>query len=131
MSEESLREIIGLAQKSKWNRVKKFIKFVIQKTMKKNAEYNLTALDVYINGKKQPKYNLLIKNRENIKNIDKINDFNHLSLYQSTQNSNNLIDVSQNNGTIVVLAKYLGPSLNDHQIFDFSVHLDVLEDPFF
>jgi hypothetical protein len=52
-------------------------------------------------------------------------------LYQSTQTSNNLIDISQSNGIIVVLAKYMGPSLNDHQIFDFSVHMDVLEDPFF
>ncbi|MFX1314621.1 MAG: hypothetical protein ACFE9T_02065 [Promethearchaeota archaeon] len=131
MSEESLREIIGLANKSKWNQVKKFIKFIVQKTMRENAEYKLTALDVSINGKNQPKYNLSIKNRENIKNIDKINDFNHLSLYQSTQTSNNLIDISQNNGTIVVLAKYMGPSLNDHHIFDFSVHMDALEDPFF
>ncbi len=131
MSEESLREIIGLVETSKWNQVKKFIKFVIQKTLKKNMEYRLTALDVSINGKKQPNYNSIIKNRENIKSIDKINDFNHLSLYQSTQSSNNLIDISQNNGTIVVLAKYMGPSLNDHQIFDFSVHMDVLEDPFF
>lgn len=131
MSEESLREIIGLVEKSKWNQVKKFIKFVIQKTLKKNAEYRLTALDVSINGKKQPKYNSIIKNRENIRSIDKINDFNHLSLYQSTQTSNNLIDISQNHGTIVVLAKYMGPSLNDYQIFDFSVHMDVLEDPFF
>ncbi len=131
MSEESLREIIGLVETSKWNQVKKFIKFVIQKTLKKNMEYRLTALDVSINGKKQPNYNSIIKNRENIKSIDRINDFNHLSLYQSTQTSNNLIDISQNNGTIVVLAKYMGPSLNDHQIFDFSVHMDVLEDPFF
>jgi len=131
MSEESLREIIGLVETSKWNQVKKFIKFVIQKTMKKNTEYRLTALDVSINGKKQPNYNSIIKNRENIKIIDKIDDFNHLSLYQSTQTSNNLIDISQNNGTIVVLAKYMGPSLSDHQIFDFSVHMDVLEDPFF
>ncbi len=131
MSEESLREIIGLVETSKWNQVKKFIKFVVQKTLKKNTEYRLTALDVSITGKKQPKYNLIIKNRENIKNIDKIDDFNHLSLYQSTHTSNNLIDISQNNGTIVILAKYMGPSLNDHQIFDFSVHMDVLEDPFF
>lgn len=131
MSEESLREIIGLVKKSKWNQVKKFIKFVIQKTLKKNAEYRVTALDVSINGKKQPKYNSIIKNREQIKSIAKISDFNHLSFYQSTRTSNNLIDISQNNGTIIVLAKYLGPSLNNHQIFDFSVHMDVLEEPFF
>ncbi|GAG93431.1 unnamed protein product, partial [marine sediment metagenome] len=31
----------------------------------------------------------------------------------------------------IVLAKYLGPSSNDHQIFDFSVNLDALDEPFF
>ncbi|NVM36132.1 MAG: hypothetical protein HWN81_11095, partial [Candidatus Lokiarchaeota archaeon] len=131
MSEESLRELIGLAKKSKWNQVKKYIKFIIQKTLKKEVGYNLTVLDVSINGKKQPKLTLVIKNKENVKEIDKITDFDHLSLYQASQNSNNLIEVSQNNGTLIVLAKYLGPSLNNHQIFDFSVHLDALDDPFF
>lgn len=131
MSEESLRELIGLARKSNWNHVKKGIKFIIQKTLKKGAGYNLTALDVSINGKKQPKLTIAIKNNEKVREIDKITDFNHLSLYQATQNSNNLIEVSQNNGTLIVLAKYLGPSLKNHELFDFSVHLDVLDDPFF
>jgi hypothetical protein len=51
MPEESLREIIGLAKKSKWIQIKKFIKFIIEKTLKKEAGYNLTTLDVSINGK--------------------------------------------------------------------------------
>lgn len=131
MAEEDLREVLGIAKKSKWNQIKKFIKFIIQNTLKKDAGYSLTALDVSVNGKKRPKYNLLIKNKGKINDIDKIIDFNHLSLYQATHNSNNLIDISQNNGTITVLAKYLGPSLNNHQIFDFSVHLDALTEPFF
>ncbi|UCD00810.1 MAG: hypothetical protein JSV23_07955 [Promethearchaeota archaeon] len=131
MSEELLREIIGLAEKSKWNRVKKFINFIIQKTLKKEAGYQLTALDASINGKKRPKYDIQIRNKENIKEIDKITDFNHLALYQATPSSNNFIDISQKNGTIIVLAKYLGPTFNNHQVFDFSVHLDALEEPFF
>ena len=131
MTEESLREIIGLVKKSKWSQIKKFIKFIIQKTLKKEAGYTLTALDVTINGKNQSKFSTFIKNKENIKEIDKISDFNHLSLYQATHSSNNLIDISQNNGTIIVLAKYFGPSQNNHQIFDFSVHLDALDEPFF
>ena len=131
MAEEDLREVLGIAKKSKWNQIKKFIKFIIQNTLKKDAGYSLTALDVSVNGKKRPKYNLLIKNKGKINDIDKIIDFNHLSLYQATHNSNNLIEISQNNGTITVLAKYLGPSLNNHQIFDFSVHLDALTEPFF
>ncbi|MBY8992044.1 MAG: hypothetical protein KGD58_14970 [Candidatus Lokiarchaeota archaeon] len=131
MAEEDLREILGIAKKSKWNQIKKFIKFIIQNTLKKDAGYSLTALDVSVNGKKTPKYNLLIKNKGEINDIDKILDFNHLSLYQATHNSNNLIEISQNNGTITVLAKYLGPSLNNYQIFDFSVHLNALTEPFF
>ncbi|MFX1553717.1 MAG: hypothetical protein ACFFBV_07295 [Promethearchaeota archaeon] len=131
MSEDILREVIGLAQKSKWNKIKRFIKFIIQKTLKKEVGYHLTALDVLINGKKRQKYEILIKNKEKIKDIDKITDFNHLSLYQATPTSNNLVDISQNNGTFVVLAKYLGPCVNNHQIFDFSVHLDAIDEPFF
>jgi hypothetical protein len=44
---------------------------------------------------------------------------------------NNHISISKNNGTIIVLAKYFGPNLSDHQIFDFSVNLDALDEPFF
>lgn len=131
MSEEILREVIGLAQKSKWNQVKRFIKFIIQKTLKKEAGYHVTALDVLINGKKRSKYDVIIKNKEKVKDIDKIIDFNHLTLYQATPTSNNFVDISQNNGTLVVLAKYLGPSIKNHQIFDFSVHLDAIDEPFF
>ncbi|MCK4381816.1 MAG: hypothetical protein KAW66_00850 [Candidatus Lokiarchaeota archaeon] len=131
MPEESLREIIGLAKKSRWIQIKKFIKFIIEKTLKNEAGYNLTALDVSINGKNKSKYSSLIKNKENIKEIDKISDFSHLSLYQTTQSSNNLIDLSKINGTIIVLAKYLGPLVEDHQVFDFSIHLDTIDEPFF
>jgi len=131
MPEDSLREIIGLAKKSKWIQIKKFVKLIIEKTLKKEAGYNLTALDVSINGKNKSKYSTLIKNKENIKEIDKISDFSHLSLYQTTQSSNNLIDLSKINGTIIVLAKYLGPLVENHQVFDFSVHLDTIDEPFF
>ncbi|MFX1595875.1 MAG: hypothetical protein ACFFBK_07400, partial [Promethearchaeota archaeon] len=131
MSEEILREVIGLAKKAKWIQIKKFIKYIVQKTLKKEKGYNLTALDVSINGKKKPKVEVLINNKEKIKEIDKISDFNHLALFQATQNSNNVIEVSQNNGTLVILAKYLGPGLNNHQIFDFSVHLNAFDEPFF
>lgn len=131
MSEETLREIIAIAKKSKWNQIKKFVKFIISKTLKKDAGYSLTVFDVSINGKKRPKYDQIINNKEKINELDKITDFNHLSLYQATRIANNHINLSQNNGTIIFLAKYLGPSLNDNQIFDFSVNLDALDEPFF
>ena len=130
-SEVSLREIIGIAKKSKWNQIKKFIKFIIKNTLKKDAGYTLTALDVSLNGKKELKYNQIIKFKKEIKEIDKIKDFTHLSLYQATPSANNHISISQNNGTIIVMAKYLGPCLNNHQAFDFSVNLDALDEPFF
>ncbi|MFX0024511.1 MAG: hypothetical protein ACFE9S_19510 [Candidatus Hermodarchaeota archaeon] len=131
MSEESLREIIGIAKKSKWNQIRKFVKFIIRSTLKRSANYSLTALDVSLNGKKELKYDRVIKNKEQIKEIDKIVDFNHLSLYQATPTANNHINLSQNNGTIIVLAKYWGPSFNQLQTFDFSVNLDAIDDPFF
>ncbi|MFW9873317.1 MAG: hypothetical protein ACFFG0_09460 [Candidatus Thorarchaeota archaeon] len=131
MSEESLIEIIGIAKKPKWNQIKEFIKFVVRKTLKKDAGYSLTAFDVSINGKKKPKYGQIINNKEKIKEIDKIKDFNHFSLYQTTSTVNNHINISQNNGILIFLAKYLGPHLDDHQIFDFSINLDAIDDPFF
>ncbi|MBA7690923.1 hypothetical protein ES703_99459 [subsurface metagenome] len=131
MSEESLREIIGIAKKSKWNQIKKFITFIIKNTLKKDAGYSLTALDVSLNGKKELKYDQIIRSKEEIKEIDKIKDFNYISLYQATPSANNHIYISQNNGTIIVLAKYLGPCLNNHQVFDFSVNLDAINEPFF
>ncbi len=131
MSEESLREIIGIARKTKWNQIKKFIKFIVRNTLKRDAKYSLTALDVSVNGKKKLKYDQIIKNKEEIKTIDKIVDFDHLSLYQATPTANNHINLSQNNGTIIVLAKYWGSSFNELQAFDFSVNLDAIDDPFF
>ncbi len=131
MSEESLREIIGIARKTKWNQIKKFIKFIVRNTLKRDAKYSLTALDVSVNGKKKLKYDQIIKNKEEIKTIDKIVDFDHLSLYQATPTANNHINLSQNNGTIIVLAKYWGPGFNELQAFDFSVNLDALDHPFF
>ncbi len=131
MAEESLREIIGIAKKSKWNQIRTFLKFIIRNTLKRNANYTLIALDVSLNGKKQIRYDKIIKNKEEIKDIDKIVDFNQLSLYQATPTANNHINLSQNNGTIIVLAKYWGPGFNKLQTFDFSVNLDMLDHPFF
>ncbi len=131
MSEETLREIIGITKKSKWNQIKKFIKFIISNTLKKDAEYRLIALDALFNGKKKSKHDQIIKNKQDINEINKIKDFTHLSIYQATTSANNHIDISQNNGTIIVIAKYLGPGLVDHQAFDFSVNLDALNEPFF
>lgn len=131
MSEESLREIIGIAKNSKWSQIRKFIKFIVRNTLKRNAGYNLTALDVLVNGKKELKYDQIIKKKEEVSEIDKIKDFNHLSLYQRTQTVNNHINVSKSDGTIIVLAKIFGPDPSNHQFFDFSVNLDALEDPFF
>jgi hypothetical protein len=131
MSEEILREIIGLTKRSNWNKLKNCIKFIVQKTYKKKAKYKLTVFNGSIKGKKKSDYNTTIENEGNIKTIDTINDFKYFSLYQSTPFSNNLIEVSQNNGTLVFLAKYMGPSLDNYQVFDFAIHLDALNPPFF
>ncbi len=130
-SEVSFREIVGIAKKSKWNQIKKFIKFIVRTTLKKDAEYRLTALDVSLHGKEELKYDQVIKIKGEIKEIDKIKDFSHLSLYQVTPSTNNRINISQNKGTFIVIAKYWGPHLNDHKVFDFSVNLDALDEPFF
>ena len=72
MSEIITREIIGLAQKSKWKKIKEFIKALVKNTLKKNAGYSLVALDVYINNTKKKEFSDLIHSHKDLDKIDEM-----------------------------------------------------------
>lgn len=131
MSEIVTREIIGLAQKSKWNKIKEFIKALVKNTLKKNAGYTLVALDVDINKTKKQEFSDLIHSYKDLDKIDEINSFSNLSLYQYTDTSTDHISISQQNGIIILIAKYMGAAANHYEYFDFMVHMDPIRDPFF
>jgi hypothetical protein len=131
MSEIITREIIGLARKSEWNKVKEYIKELIKKTLKKNAGYTLIAIDAYINNKEESELSFLIEKNSDLKNINQIKNFSNLSIYQYTKTSIDHISISQKNGVIFLIAKYMGPEINHHGYFDFAVHIDPINDPFF
>ena len=131
MSDVITREIVGLTKISKWNKVKGFIKTVINKTLIKNAGYRLIALDAYINNNKKSELNFIIEKKEDLNRLNEISSFSNLSLYQRTKFSSNHINISQNNGIIVLIAKYMGSEVNNHQCFDFAVYIDPIHEPFF
>lgn len=131
MTEIVTREILGIVQKSKWKSLKQLIKDLIHKTLNPDTGYILIALDVSIKNKKHPEFDYHIKNKEDIKKLNLINDFSQLSLYQYTDTTSNHVDLTQQDNIIIMIAKYLGPHLNHQKYFDFSVHLDALNPPYF
>jgi hypothetical protein len=131
MTEEILREIIGLAPKSKWNKVKQFIVEIVKKTLKNSEGYTLVALDAQIKDKQEPELSLSITTTDELKNINQIKSFSNLSLYQYTQDFSNHINLTQSNGTIVLIAKFMGPEINHNDYFDFAIYIDPIEEPHF
>lgn len=125
------REIIGIAHKSKWKEIKEFIKALVKITLNKEAGYALVVLDGTIQKKRKKEFSYLIQSNNQIKKIDEISSFGTLSLYQYTETSNDHINISQQNGVIILITKYMGPAINHHEYFDFAVHLDPIHDPFF
>ena len=131
MSEIVTREIIGLAQKSKWHKILEVIKTLVKNTLDKKAGYVVVALDAIINKKKREEFSYIIQSVNDLKNLDEIDSFSMLSLYQYTDTSSDHINVSQQDGIIILIAKYMGPAIKHHEYFDFMVHMDPIQDPYF
>ena len=131
MSEIVTREIIGLAQQSKWHNILEVIKTLVKNTLNKKAGYILVALDALINKRKRQEFSFLIQSVNDLKKLDEISSFSMLSLYQYTDTSSDHINISQQDGIIILIAKYMGPAIDHHEYFDFMVHMDPIHDPFF
>ncbi len=131
MSEIVTREIIGLAQKSKWHKILEVIKTLVKNTLNNKAGYILVALDALINKRKRQELSFLIQSVNDLKKLDEIESFSMLSLYQYTDTSSDHINISQQDGIIILIAKYMGPAIEHHEYFDFMVHMDPIYDPYF
>ncbi|TFG29002.1 MAG: hypothetical protein EU532_04060 [Promethearchaeota archaeon] len=131
MSEIVTREIIGLAQKSKWQKILEVTKTLVKKTLKNRAGYTVVALDAIINNKKREEFSDLIQSVDDLNKLDGISSFSMLSLYQFTDTSSDHINISHQDGIIILIAKYMGPAIEHHEYFDFMVHMDPLQDPYF
>ncbi len=131
MSEELTREIIGIAQESCWSEIVQFIKRLIATTLINGSEYTLIVINSIINNKSTKEFSRIIKNVKETKILNEINSFENLALYQYTENTSTHVSVSHLNGAVFIIAKYFGPYINHHKYFDFSIHLDGLNDPIF
>ena len=75
-----------------------------------------------INHTKKQEFSCLIHSYKDLYKIDEINSFSNLSLYQYTDTSTDHISISQQNGIIILMAKYMGPAAKDYKYFDFMVN---------
>ncbi|MBD3343210.1 MAG: hypothetical protein GF353_29205 [Candidatus Lokiarchaeota archaeon] len=131
MTEELTREIIGIANRSKWKKVKTFIISLLKKTLKEDAGYVIVVLDGIVNKKKVSEHNFTINSKREVEKIKLIDQFEHLSLYQYTELTSDHISLSIEDNMIVLLAKYMGVDVNHGKYFDFSIHIDSINSPFF
>ena len=131
MIEEITREIIGIAQQTRWTEIIKFIEVLIKKTLKKGSEYSLVVINALVNNHKEAEFSHVISNFKDSAVLYEISSFELLSLYQYTEFTTTHINITNHDGVIIVIAKYFGPDLDHPKYFDFSIHLDGISDPFF
>jgi len=93
--------------------------------MKKSSGYVIGTADAIIKGNLDPDFSALITNTLEVNVIDNIDNFSILSMQQYDEESfsNDQILVSNEDGVIVVVAKYLGPEFNYAGTFDFSLQI--------
>jgi len=125
------KEIFAIAQKSKWQIIKRFLKKIIKKTLKPNIGYVMVALDVKINGLIKSEYSQKINDIHKLKIIDKIDDFNIVSFYQSDGLISDHLNLSKEDNVIIILAKYFGPDIKYAGTFDFSIQVNSIDSPYF
>jgi len=131
MYESIPKEIIGIAYVSEWDRVKQFIKALLNMTLDSGEEYSLIALNAIINNKGYEEYDVQIKSKAQIKLLSSIDDFEKISLYQYSEYKRNIINVSKDKNVIVLTAQYMGPEIDHTNYFDFAIYLDSFDLPYF
>ncbi len=134
MSTSLPKEIIALTRKSNWKDVKVFLKNFIKLTLKKDLPYNLIILD---DEKKENEEESVItyeiKNQKDISYIDKIKEFNSISIYQFNKYYENNLYLTKNESAIIFFAKYMSDITNEMDLdcFDFIIMLDSTSNPVF
>jgi hypothetical protein len=124
------KEIIALAKKERWGTVKNFCMDLIKKTLKKNIPYDLIIQKGKAAGEKIiPTQS--IKNVNQLKILDDIEEFKTISFYQSDGIIRNHISISKKEDIIILISKYMAPKLEYEGNFDFAVKLDSKSHPLF
>ncbi len=129
MDNHTFLEIIGIAQESKWNNIKDFIRYVIHHTLdEEDIGYELTVDNINLKGSEQ-QFNIL--KPADITVIDTIASFDSISLLQITEHRRDHVTISREGPFIVVIAKYYGPLPKNPEYFDFSINIDIIHNPRF
>lgn len=131
MATVDTKEIIGLARKDNWENVRNFIKQIVSETLNADIGYMLVALGAQLSDSDDQELSLMILEEEQIKEIDRIEDFEMLSLYQSDSITNDHLSLSIEDGLIIFIAKFMGPYIDHAGSFDFSLQIDSLNAPLF
>ena len=125
------KEIIAIAEKKQLNSVKDFTKKLLDETLNNDIGYVLVCLDLIINNRERGEYSAIIKKKKDIETIDQIQDFEMLSLYQNNVEVNDHISIQKEDNLYYFLAKYMGPSINYNNTFDFALEIDSAGKPKF
>ena len=133
MTESIPKEIIGIVRASEWPHIKEFTKALLELTLNEDDEYSLSAFNAVINNENIEEYDIQIKNKAHLKNIDAINDFEKIFFYQYSETVRNFINITNNKdlNIIIFVAKYMGPEIDHSNYFDFAIYLDSFNPPYF
>jgi len=127
------KELIALANKSNWERIKKFIEKFILSTLEEDLPYNVILLKGGgKNKEKESVENFTINNKKDIKDIKELNGFNTVSIYQSNEYISNNLYLTKNKETIILMAKYMTSiNVGNFDCFDFLMMIDSNNTPTF
>ena len=133
MTESIPKEIIGIVQASEWPHIKEFTKALLEMTLNEDDEYSLSAFNAVINNENIEEYDIQIKNKTDLKNIDSINDFEKIFFSQYSETVRNFINITNDKdlNIIIFVAKYMGPEIDHSNYFDFAIYLDSFNPPYF
>lgn len=134
MCESLPKEIIALAREANWTKVREFIKHFIELTLTSDLPYDITLIN---DGKNEDATDTVeeyeIGNKNDINILDKVQDFDTLSIYQFNQHYENNLYLRRNEEAIIFFAKYMS-AITDKvnlECFDFIILLDSTSNPVF
>jgi hypothetical protein len=128
------KELICLSRKSKWKPIRQFLKEFISLTLTKGLPYELIVISDKDNGSGEESVkNYRIEKNKDLKTIDKIKEFESLSIYQFNNYYENNLYLTTNENAIIFFAKYMSDITNDIELecFDFIIMLDSTSNPVF
>ncbi|TFF97490.1 MAG: hypothetical protein EU547_04135 [Promethearchaeota archaeon] len=134
MSELLPKEIIALARKENWTKVRNFLKHFIDLTLKSGLPYDVTLInDIDNKNSEESVIDYEIIHKKDIANLNQIKEFDTLSIYQFNQHYQNNLYLRQHEGAIIFFAKYMSPITDelDLNCFEFIILMDSTSNPVF